>query len=192
MERTDSNTSQSLSGNWGEASASYFSPPCATGLSMALCSVDSGWSGSSGDISLSAGTEFSANAAQVYARRHNAYAKSVLNITSEIIQPLSLYDIRTVDHGQLPILLTKRLHTSASAIPNTAYKLKMWIQTTAISIWKPIKLPQRRNRHAASALLAWYKSLKPEDRPDIILTPNGSIMEMGAIFQTADISGFQL
>ncbi len=50
---------------------------------------------------------------------------------------------------------------------------------------KLFDLRMERNQQAAMALINWMEESTPEKQPDIIITPNGSILEMGAIFQTA-------
>jgi hypothetical protein len=47
------------------------------------------------------------------------------------------------------------------------------------------KLRLERNLYAAGATLAWIDSLQPGQRPEILITPNGSILEMGAVYQAA-------
>jgi hypothetical protein len=46
---------------------------------------------------------------------------------------------------------------------------------------KIYQLRYRRNRDAAQSLLAWFKN----DRPDVVIVPNGTIVEMGVCYNVA-------
>jgi hypothetical protein len=123
-------------------------------------------------------------------RRNNAYARSVFKPASAILNPLSLLDIRVPKKCILPDDLEQSIREVS--LRDTQYTL----QIETVELDKPhspsgklFRLRQKRNRGAALALLAWIQSLVPGQRPEVLLVPNGSILELGAVYQTARHQG---
>jgi len=108
-------------------------------------------------------------------RRHNAYARSVLGMAAPYVQPVSLLDVK-VDQSELPPSLVEAIR--AVSLRDVQYTL----QVEDIDLDGQLyHLRLERNLQAAQAALTWMIS----NLPDVVLTPNGSILEMGAIYQVA-------
>jgi hypothetical protein len=119
-------------------------------------------------------------------RRHNAYVHSALKESGGLFQTVSLLDIRPVPEESLPDGLVEAIERVS--LRDTQYTLQIEDverddnQSPSARLFR---LRYKRNLHAASTFQSWLQSLRPEDRPEMLLTPNGSILEMGAIYQTA-------
>jgi hypothetical protein len=119
-------------------------------------------------------------------RRQNAYAHSVLDKASPLIQPISLLDVKPLGRGAMPTNLAAAIEEVA--LRDTQYTLQVeeidrnGENTESGRLYK---LRLERNLYAAGATLAWIDSLQPGQRPEILITPNGSILEMGAVYQAA-------
>ena len=119
-------------------------------------------------------------------RRHNAYTRSALKESAGLFQTISLLDTHPASKESLPAGLDEAIEQVS--LRDTQYTLQIEEvergdhQSASARLFH---LRQKRNLHAASAFLGWFQALKPEDRPDMLLTPNGSILEMGAIYQAA-------
>lgn len=107
-------------------------------------------------------------------RRHNAYSQKVLAQAEPYIQTVSFVDSRGI-------------HT----VPNPLYEairrvserdVQYTLQVEDVDLQGDLyQLRIARNNQAATSALTWlYKN-----HPDIVLTPNGSILEMGAVYQAA-------
>ncbi|MFN2159905.1 MAG: hypothetical protein ACK2TW_08140 [Anaerolineales bacterium] len=124
-------------------------------------------------------------------RRQNAYASKVLGLASPVIQILPLFNYHSSGTGKsaqpgLPEDLTKPIREVS--IRDTQYTLQIediFNGEVEAEARKLYDLRMERNQQAATALLNWIRESAPEKRPDLVITPNGSILEMGAIFQTA-------
>jgi hypothetical protein len=119
-------------------------------------------------------------------RRQNAYAHSILDKASPLIHPISLLDIKPLGKSMMPVDLIAAIEEVA--LRDTQYTLQLEDvdrngQNTASG--KLYQLRVERNLFAAGAILAWINSLPPDRRPDVLITPNGSILEMGAVYQVA-------
>ena len=108
-------------------------------------------------------------------RRHNAYAKHILHPAEKILKPVSLLDFYDRDQ-KVPDKL--RPYIDAVSIRDYQYTLQVEEVDTSSDLYL---LRQQRNAQAAQAALRLMKS----NRPDLLLTPNGSILEMGAVYQVA-------
>jgi len=133
-------------------------------------------------------------------RRNNAYAHSVLKAASGMIQPLSLLDAPIHPPDSLPSELVKAIREVS--IRDTQYTLQVEQVDSDDTVSsrqqsasnRLFHLRQERNLHAGAAAMSLIQSLGgtrsgPDQRPDVLLTPNGSILEMGAVFQTARYLG---
>jgi hypothetical protein len=119
-------------------------------------------------------------------RRHNAYARSVLGKARPLVRPISLLDIKPSAKKSMPLSLIEAIQEVS--LRDTQYTLQIEDVDRDSRNTPSARLYQlrlERNMHAAAAALAWIQSLEPNQRPELLLTPNGSILEMGAVFQVA-------
>lgn len=129
------------------------------------------------------------------ARRLNAYAYKVLSQAAPLIQPRSLLDINPLGDrkdGQAGLPGELAAAVAEVSLHDTQYTLQVeevdQESTTSIS-GSLYHLRQERNSFAARSLLSWIESLPVAQKPDLVLTPNGSILEMGAVYQVAKYLG---
>lgn len=119
-------------------------------------------------------------------RRHNLYARSALKASAGLFQTVSLLDVHPAAEDSLPAGLVEAIEQVS--LRDTQYTLQIEDverdnhQSPSAQLFQ---LRQQRNLQATAAFLGWFQSLRPEDRPEMLLTPNGSILEMGAIYQAA-------
>lgn len=107
-------------------------------------------------------------------RRREAYVRSVLKPAAGLISTLSLgvADAK----GKLPTSLAGAIeHVS---VMDTQYSLQMEDVDKDGDLFR---LRLKRNQAAAAAALAWLQA----EHPDVVILPNGLIMEFGAVFQAA-------
>lgn len=129
------------------------------------------------------------------ARRQNAYANKVLSQLSPLVQPVSLLDIGNSNSGKesqrnLPVDLIAAIEQVS--LRDTQYTLQIEeveLTTKSTPSGALYYLRQERNLQAAGALMSWIKSKNSPNNPDLVLTPNGSILEMGAVYQVARFLG---
>ena len=124
-------------------------------------------------------------------RRQNAYARKVLRKATPLLKPISLLDIRTPNlgkdqNGVMPKELVESINEVS--LRDTQYTLQVEEidrsnhETESFSLYR---LRQERNQFAARTFYKWINGLDADQRPDVLITPNGTILEMGAIFQAA-------
>jgi hypothetical protein len=122
-------------------------------------------------------------------RRQNVYARHVLQHADPLFQTLSLLDVRLAAGRAFSAELFHALQQVS--IRDTQYTLQ--IEAVDLSgeseSARLYRLRLERNLQAAAALLGWIQSLSPDRRPELLLTPNGSILEMGAVYQAARAHG---
>lgn len=128
-------------------------------------------------------------------RRQNAYARKVLNRASPLLKPISLLDIKWVDpvNGK-SFTLPDGLEESIQEVSlrDTQYTLQIEdiekdnSESQSAQLYR---LRLERNKHAAYTVYTWLKALDMDQRPNLIITPNGSILEMGAVYQVARYLG---
>jgi hypothetical protein len=107
-------------------------------------------------------------------RRHNAYGQSVLSQAAPYLQAFSLLELHS------PISLPEEL--AASILEITQRDVQYTLQVEDVDPHNELyRLRLERNTQAAQAILAWMQAHKP----DVVITPNGSILEMGAVYQAA-------
>ncbi len=108
-------------------------------------------------------------------RRQNIYAKKVLNKTAPLMETVSFLSKRA------PYMaLNSELEEMVRQI--SLYDSQYTEQVEDIDPGSEIyKLRYRRNRDAAQTILGWLKS----NRPDEVIVPNGSIMELGVCYNIA-------
>ncbi len=107
-------------------------------------------------------------------RRHNAYAQSILSQAEPYLRPLSLLNVPT--ESRLPPELEQALHQLTER--DVQYTLQVEDVDPDSELYR---LRLARNTQAAGAALSWMQA----HQPDVVLTPNGSILEMGAVYQVA-------
>jgi hypothetical protein len=119
-------------------------------------------------------------------RRHNAYTRSALKESAGLFQTVSLWDVHPTPEESLPAGLVEAVEQVS--LRDTQYTLQIE-DVERDNLQSPsgrlFHLRHQRNLDGAAALLGWFQALRPEERPELLLTPNGSILEMGAIYQTA-------
>ena len=108
-------------------------------------------------------------------RRHNAYARSVLEAAGPYLHPTSFLEVKT-DQRTLPPGLVEAIREVS--IRDVQYTLQVEDVDLNSELYH---LRLERNLQAAGAALSWMTA----NFPDVVLTPNGSILEMGAVYQTA-------
>ncbi len=112
-------------------------------------------------------------------RRHNVYAQSVLGEAEPFLHPFSLLNVKVGDRT-LPLPLVEAIRQVS--LRDAQYTLQVEDVDLNGELYR---LRLERNLHAAGAALAWMTA----NFPDVVLTPNGSILEMGAVYQTARYLG---
>jgi len=108
-------------------------------------------------------------------RRQNLYAHSILKGAAPLLKSVSLLDVKLAGIGLPPTLLKA---VEQVALHDAQYILQVEDVDQNSEVYR---LRLERNTQAARAALAWMKT----NRPDVVATPNGSILEMGAIYQAA-------
>ncbi len=106
-------------------------------------------------------------------RRQNAYARSILEKARPYIQAVSWLEVKP---APLPASLMEALE--AVSVRDVQYTLQIEDVDEESDLYR---LRLARNLQAAAAALAWLSAYRPE----VVLTPNGSILEMGAVYQVA-------
>ncbi|MBN1147686.1 MAG: hypothetical protein JXA78_10560 [Anaerolineales bacterium] len=116
-------------------------------------------------------------------RRQNAYAQSILSKAAPLLRPVSLLDIQPIPERALQSELLEAIREVSLRDTQYTLQLEEVDHSGSSASAQLYQLRLERNLYAAGAALAWIESLKPEQRPNVLLTPNGSVLEMGAIFQ---------
>jgi len=112
-------------------------------------------------------------------RRQNLYAKAVLSKAAPFVNTTSLLDVKPAEVG-LPDDLQSAIEEVA--LRDTQYTL----QVEEVSLDSQLyRLRKERNLLAARAALAYMQS----ELPEIVIIPNGSILEFGAIYRVARFLG---
>ena len=122
-------------------------------------------------------------------RRQNAYSRHVLQLAHPTIQTISLLDVKPASGRVFSAELFHNLQQVS--IRDTQYTLQiedvdLGGESDSARLYR---LRLERNLQAAAALMGWMQTLRPEQRPELLITPNGSILEMGAIYQVARSQG---
>ncbi len=119
-------------------------------------------------------------------RRQDLYAQSVLGKAAPILQSVSFYDGKAdPPKGSLkpPYGLPEGLVGPIEAV--TVRDVQYTLQVEEVDFNSRLyHFRLSRNVRAAQAALDWIKSAGPS-RPEVILVPNGSILEMGAVYCVA-------
>jgi hypothetical protein len=111
-------------------------------------------------------------------RRQDLYAHQVLKKTQPLLKTISLLEVRQT--RDLPAELSKALEQVT--IIDTQYIR----QREDVTGTEPIYLlRKKRNQGAARRALIYFR----ENRPDVVIVPNGMILEYGAVYETARYLG---
>jgi hypothetical protein len=108
-------------------------------------------------------------------RRSETHARMVFQQASPALRTAPLMDIST-DHQNLPARLSEQIQEVC--LRDVQYTLQVEEVDLESDLYR---LRWERNTQAALAALAWMEA----ERPDVIITPNGSILEMGAVYLAA-------
>jgi len=108
-------------------------------------------------------------------RRQNLYAKNILKTAESILHPVSFLDL----HAGYKVL-PEDLQVKIQEV--TYYDAMYTMQVENVDESSDIyKLRCKRNLHAARAAWEWMN----ENKPDVVLVPNGTIQEFGVIYEVA-------
>lgn len=111
-------------------------------------------------------------------RRHDLYAKHVLQGLAPLVKAVSFLDVTPA--RQLPEALEKAVEQVT--IVDTQYIL----QREDVTGQEPIaQFRRQRNMDAARLALTYFQ----KNRPDVVIIPNGMIQEYGAVYETARYLG---
>jgi len=119
-------------------------------------------------------------------RRQNAYAQSVLEQAHPALEAISLLDVKPAHGRAITPDLIKALQEVS--VRDTQYSLQIEAvdqqghDTPSARLYR---LRLERNLQAAAAFLGLLELFGSQERPDLVITPNGSILEMGAVYQAA-------
>ncbi len=113
-------------------------------------------------------------------RRQSAYIRSVLAPGEPLLNSVSLLDLR-FDQPQLPDeLVTTIEEVSLRDVQYTLQIEDVELKGNSNSA-QLYRLRLERNTQAAQSALHWMRT----NQPDVVITPNGSILEMGVVYQVA-------
>ncbi len=112
-------------------------------------------------------------------RRQDAYARRVLRLAEPLIRVQGLLAARAA--------LPAALETAADevAFRDTQYSRQREDITLDDELYR---LRQERNRHAGAAALSWMEGLQP----DVVIIPNGTILEFGAVYAASRHLGLEV
>lgn len=108
-------------------------------------------------------------------RRQNAYARKVLELGKPALDSISFLNIRAPYMPLPPDLIAAVKEVS---MYDTQYTLQVEEIDTESEVYK---LRFARNRDIAQAALAYLR----QNRPDIVIVPNGTIQELGVVYRVA-------
>ncbi len=113
-------------------------------------------------------------------RRHNAYAQNMLQRASPLMRTISFMETKSAgSRGSMPSLPKTLVHEiEAVSERDVQYTLQVEEVDHQDALYR---LRMERNLQAATAALAWMQA----NHPQVLITPNGSIIEMGAVYQVA-------
>jgi hypothetical protein len=107
-------------------------------------------------------------------RRQNLYINDILKAIQPLVDVVPMLDIQS--SGRLPSTLAEGM--SEAAFKDVQYSLLREDVDRESSLYA---LRLERNTTMAAALLTWLQ----ENKPDVIIVPNGSMLEFGIVFQVA-------
>jgi len=108
-------------------------------------------------------------------RRQNLYAQRVLKKAIPLMRPVSFLNI-PAGYKSLPNELEKRIEEV------TRFDAQYTDQVEDVDLQSEIyRLRLKRNMFAARTAISWMQG----NRPDMVIVPNGSILEFGVIYEVA-------
>jgi len=108
-------------------------------------------------------------------RRQNLYTRKVLGQFAPLMRTTSLLDVRPT-RATLPADLAQAV--AEVSLRDAQYTLQVEDIDRNGALYR---LRMQRNTQAAQAALAWMQAHQPE----VVILPNGSILEMGVVYQVA-------
>jgi len=114
-------------------------------------------------------------------RRQNIYTSEVLSPTEKIFKSVSMLDVRlSVD---LPVELEETIRQLA------VLDLQYTHESEDVDLDSDLyAMRLERNRFAARASLSWLQA----NRPDVVIIPNGTILELGVVYRVARYLGLPI
>jgi hypothetical protein len=107
-------------------------------------------------------------------RKHIIHSKNILKKIKPLVHPICLLDVNTTSS------LTPDLYKAIEEV--SLFDSQYTLQAEEIDRSHPIyRLRLERNLRAAKAVLAHFQ----RHRPDVVIVPNGVILEFGAVFAVA-------
>lgn len=108
-------------------------------------------------------------------RRQNLYAHHVLREATPLLNIVSLMDVHA-------LFQTLPAELNAAVDEVTGFDTQYTLQTETVDKASALyKLRHERNTAAARSAYSWLKA----HRPDVVILPNGTIQELGAVYQVA-------
>ncbi len=107
-------------------------------------------------------------------RQHNLYGRKVLRKAEPVMKAVSLLDVQPT--ADLPPALAEAIEQVSVRDVQYTEQVEDVDKNGAL-----FKLRQERNTRAAQGAWDWMQI----DRPDVVILPNGLILEFGAVYQTA-------
>ena len=108
-------------------------------------------------------------------RQQDLYTKRVLRRAETILKPVSLLDVKTYN-DQLPDQLIEVVEKISLRDTQYTEQLEKVDQDSTL-----YRLRLERNQEAAQKALHWMR----EESPEVVVIPNGSILEMGIVYELA-------
>jgi hypothetical protein len=116
-------------------------------------------------------------------RRQNTYAKNILENAKPMLQPISLLDLPSTPKQTIPDSLMTLIEEVSVRDTQYTMQVEEFDQNSNSEASQLYHFRLSRNLQAAKTILAWLDSLNRSQYPDIFIIPNGSILEMGSLFQ---------
>ncbi|HWQ83118.1 MAG TPA: hypothetical protein VN363_01050, partial [Anaerolineales bacterium] len=114
-------------------------------------------------------------------RRQNAYIQSILNPCAPLLNPVSLLELKP-SSAPLPDQIAQGVKDVS--LRDVQYSLQLEdveLDNPTTPSGQLYQLRLERNTRAALQFITWLHA----HRPDVIITPNGMILEMGVLYQVA-------
>jgi hypothetical protein len=117
-------------------------------------------------------------------RRQDLYTKDILQPASKVMRIASMLS-ESLAAGEKP-LLTAELQKIVDQVSD--YDTQYTLQVEETDFTSPLYLlRKRRNAQAAKAIFDWLQA----EKPDLLVIPNGTILEMGVAYQVAGLLGIE-
>jgi len=108
-------------------------------------------------------------------RRQNLYTQKILQVAAPIIKTVSFLSNRASY-----MLLPKAIQDAVNEV--TVFDAQYTLQIEDVDTASPTyQFRYKRNLEAAQSVLSWLRS----NKPDVIIVPNGTILEFGIVYRIA-------